>query len=174
VPCARVPRQRAAPLRGQAQGLRRAHVKHRTPLDARPADRLDAELLGFVGGRLHDAYVWEGAPALQRTLDMRFTRFTLVDPERGERLTCDVRLRFAAPGGAAGRLVAGAAIVESKSRAGGATADRALHGLGVRPIAGCSKYCLGVGQTYPQVKSNSFRPLLRHYFEVDHGLLAAG
>jgi len=103
---------------------------------------------------------------------MRFTRVTLVDPAKGERLTCDVQLGFVAPDGAAGRLVPAAAIIESKSRCGAATADRELRALGVRPIAGCSKYCLGVGQTYAQARSNVFRPLLRRYFEPESGARA--
>lgn len=151
-------------------------VKHRTALAGGPIDRLDAPLLDFVSGHLRDAYAWPDAPAFQPTLDMRFTRITLVDLARAERLTCDLQLGFTAPDGVAGRLVAGAAIVESKSRSGVASADRALRELGARPIVGCSKYCLGVGQTYANVRSNTFRPLLRRYFEPAvgaHAVLAA-
>lgn len=34
-----------------------------------------------------------------------------------------------------------------------------------RPVLGCSKYCLGMGFTRPELKDNRFRPLLRRYFE---------
>jgi hypothetical protein len=101
--------------------------------------------------------------ALQPVLDMRFRRMTLVAPEREERLTCDVELVFDGPGGEAARLVAGAVILESKSRTGAALADHVLRALGVLPVRGCSKYCLGIASTHPGVVTNPFRPLLRRY-----------
>jgi hypothetical protein len=106
------------------------------------------------------------ADGLRPVLEMRFLRMTLVAPAREERLTCDVELAFAAPGGAAARLVDGAVILESKSRTGAALADRVLHGLGARPVAGCSKYCLGIAATHPGVVTNPFRPLLRRHVEA--------
>jgi len=141
-------------------------VKHRTEFGDGPLDHLDGPLLEFLQGHLRDAYGRELAAALEPTLTMSFTRITLVSPERCERLTCDLQLSFRAPDGSGGALAGDSAIVESKSRRGGATADRELRALGVRPLSGCSKYCIGVGLTYPLVKRNSFLPLLRRYFEV--------
>jgi hypothetical protein len=141
-------------------------VKHRTELGDGPLDHLEEPQLEFLRARLRDAYARELGAELAPTLSMSFTRITLVDPKRGERLTCDLQLRFAAPGGAGGALAPDAAIVESKSRGGAATADRELRALGVRPIAGCSKYCIGVGLTYPRVKRNLSLPLLRRYFHA--------
>jgi hypothetical protein len=141
-------------------------VKHRTELGEGPLDHLDAPQLEFLRSRLRDAYARELGAALAPTLSMSFTRITLVDPERCERLTCDLQLSFAAPDGSGGALAPDAAIVESKSRSGSATADRELRALGVRPIAGCSKYCIGVGLTYPRVKRNLSLPLLRRYFHT--------
>jgi hypothetical protein len=92
---------------------------------------------------------------------MRFERMTLVAPERGERLTCDVGLLFEDRA----RLAAGAVILESKSRTGAALADAVLRRLGVRPAAGCSKYCLGIALTRPGVTANPYRRLLRRHFE---------
>jgi hypothetical protein len=152
-------------------------VKHRTEFGEGPLDHLDGPLLEFLQQRLRDAYARELAATLEPTLSMCFTRITLVDPERCERLTCDVQLSFTAPDGSGGALAPDAAIVESKSRRGAAVADRELRALGVRPISGCSKYCIGVGLTYPLVKRNSFLPLLRRYFEVGgraHAHMAAG
>jgi VTC domain len=153
-------------------------VKHRTELGAGPLDHLDGPQLEFLRERLRDAYARELGAALAPTLSMSFTRITLVDAERGERLTCDLGLRFAAPGGSGGALAPDTAIVESKSRSGSATADRELRALGVRPIGGCSKYCIGVGLTYPRVKRNLSLPLLRRHFHAgatDHArALAAG
>ena len=141
-------------------------VKHRTELGGGPLDRLEEPQLEFLRAHLREAYARELGAELAPTLSMSFTRITLVDPERCERLTCDLQLRFAAPGGAGGALVPDAAIVESKSRGGAATADRELRALGARPIAGCSKYCIGVGLTYPRVNRNLSLPLLRRYFYV--------
>ena len=45
-------------------------------------------------------------------------------------------------------------------------ADLVLRALGVRPLAGCSKYCIGVGLTYPRMKRNLSLPLLRRYFDA--------
>jgi hypothetical protein len=153
-------------------------VKHRTELGAGPLDQLDGPQLEFLRDRLRDAYARELGADLAPALSMSFTRITLVYPERCERLTCDLDLRFAAPGGAGGALAPGTAIVESKSRSGAATADRELRALGVRPIAGCSKYCVGVGLTYPRVKRNLSLPLLRRHFHTgpaEHArALAAG
>ena len=133
----------------------------------RPLDHLDGPQLEFLRAHLRDAYARELGAELAPTLSMSFTRITLVDPERCERLTCDLQLRFAAPDGSGGALAPDAAIVESKSRSGAATADRELRALGVRPIAGCSKYCIGVGLTYPRVKRNLSLPLLRRYFHTE-------
>jgi VTC domain len=144
-------------------------VKHRTEFGEGPLDRLDAALLEFLQRHLRDAHARELGAPLAPTLSMDFTRITLVDPERCERLTCDLQLRFRAPDGSGGALAGDAAIVESKSRHGAATADRELRALGVRPAAGCSKYCIGVGLTYPRVKRNAFLPLLRRYFETGGG-----
>jgi VTC domain len=141
-------------------------IKHRTEFGEGPLDHLDGPLLEFLQERLREAYAREVAGALEPSLSVGFTRITLVDPDRCERLTCDFQLSFRAPDGSAGALCGDAAIVESKSRHGATTADRALRALGVRPISGCSKYCIGVGLTYPGVKRNSFLPLLRRYFEV--------
>jgi len=159
------------------QGFGRT-VKHRTELGEGPLDHLDEPRLEFLRMHLRAAYARELGAELAPTLSMSYTRVTLVDTERCERLTCDLNLRFTAPDGSGGALAPDAAIVESKSLRGAATADRELRALGVRPIAGCSKYCLGVGLTYPRVKRNSFLPLLRRYFQTGGGaharVMAAG
>ena len=141
-------------------------VKHRTELGDGPLDRLDGPQLEFLRAHLRDAYARDLTAEFAPALSMSFTRITLVDTERRERLTCDVGLSFAAPGGSGGALDPDAAIVESKSLGGHAGADRALRALGVRPIAGCSKYCIGVGLTYPRVKRNPSLPLLRRHFHA--------
>jgi hypothetical protein len=135
-------------------------VKRRLSLDA-PVTALDGRLLAFV-----HAASGRDAGGLVPALRMVFERVTLVAPERGERVTCDVSLAFTAPDGGAARLVAGGVIVESKSRTGAGIADAALRSLGVRPVCRCSKYGLGIALTRSGVVSNPYRPLLRRHFEM--------
>lgn len=145
------------------KGDRGQTVKHRAVVDG-TVDPLDPALLAFVRARVRDAYGREPG-ALEETLRMRFERMTLVAPDRGERLTCDIGLAFEGPDGAAGRLAAGTAIMESKSRNGAALADAMLRSLGARPVSGCSKYALGIAVTRPGVKANPYLTLLRRHFE---------
>jgi len=153
----------ATVLEVKARGARGATVKSRLALPE-PVAALDLALLGFVRARVREACGREPGGALEPVLDMRFERMTLVAPERGERLTCDVGLVFAGRGQRA-RLTAGAVILESKSRTGAALADAVLRGLGARPVAGCSKYGLGIALTRPGVTANPYRRLLRRHFE---------
>jgi hypothetical protein len=147
-------------LEVKRKGARGETLKRRLPLEAPPA-ALDGELRAFVlASGAHDA--GELRPALR----MSFERMTLVAPQRGERLTCDVGLAFTAPDGGAARIVAGGVIVESKSRRGAALADAALRSLGARPVTGCSKYGLGIALTRAGVVTNPYRRLLRRHFEV--------
>ena len=152
-------------LEVKVRGARGTTVKHRVALPE-PVSALEGSLLAFLHERVRDACGRDPGDALDPVLRMRFERVTLVAPERGERLTCDVGLAFESPGGASARLVAGAVIVESKSRTGAALADATLRSLGARPVVGCSKYCLGVALTRPGVTTNPYRRLLRRHFEV--------
>lgn len=148
------------------KGPRGRTLKRRIPIEAPTPGPLADPALGFLRaclagyGRTVDAAM---APALS----MSYHRTTVASPERGERLTCDVGLRVAGADGAAGRLREGFAIVESKSATGRARADRALLALGARPVTDCSKYCVGIGLTRPQVRGNRFHPLLRRYFVLE-------
>ena len=138
------------------KGLRGRTVKHRMPHDGH---ELSEAAIAFLREHLGREPGGPLAPALAVT----YSRVTLV--AAGERLTCDFDLAFEGPGGAGGRLDAGAAIVESKSLRGNALADRALRELGHRPETACSKYCLGVALTRA-VAANPLRPLLRRHFRA--------
>ena len=151
------------------KGLRGRTVKHRMDYDPACRDELSGAALAFLRERLAAAYGHEPDPGLIAALSVAYTRVTLASPERGERLTCDFDLVLRAPGGASGRLAPGVVIVESKSPRGDALADRLLRELGVRPVSGCSKYCLGIGATRPGARSNALRPLLRRHFEISQG-----
>jgi hypothetical protein len=142
------------------KGPRGRTVKHRMPCD-RP--ELTPPALAFLRARLLEAYGRPPEPGLAEALVVEYTRITLADVARGERLTCDLGLRFRAPDGAVAVLAPGTAVVESKSSGGSAPADRALRALGARPEGRCSKYCVGIAATRPQVKANALRPLLRRH-----------
>jgi hypothetical protein len=144
------------------KGPRGRTVKHRMAYDRARRDELSAPALAFVRECLGRAPDDDLRPALA----VAYTRVTLCAPRLGERVTCDFDLAFSAPDGASGRLAEDRVIVESKSARGNATADRALRALGARPETGCSKYCLGVGFTRPDVKSNTMRRLLRRHFRA--------
>ena len=142
------------------KGLRGRTVKHRMAHDGH---ELSDAAIAFLRECLDLAYGLAPGGGLRPALAVAYTRVTLAAPELGERLTCDFDLTFEGPGGAAGRLDPGMAIVESKSARGNALADRALRALGHRPQPACSKYCLGVALTRA-VAGNPLRPLLRRHF----------
>jgi VTC domain len=145
------------------KGLRGRTVKHRLAYDAGLHGSVSAEALEFVQRTVHEAY-GRSPQQLRPVLHMRYRRTTLVDLRGCERLTCDTELRFHGDDGANGALQDGVVILESKSRDGAGLADRLLHSLGNRPAEACSKYCLGVGMTRPDVRANPFRPMLRQWF----------
>jgi len=146
------------------KGPRGRTVKHRMPYEEGLHGSVSPEALVFLRDRLWLAYRRMPGAELGPTLEMAFTRLTLVDVALGERLTCDFDLAFAGAAGRAGRLADGVVILESKSARGGARADRVLRELGARPVEACSKYCLGIGMTRPDVRVNPFRRLLTRWF----------
>ena len=146
------------------KGLRGRTIKFRMPYDQALRDELSEPALAFLRDCLERSYGLPPDGVLRPALAVAYTRVTLVGP--GERVTCDFDLAFSAPDGNSGRLAPGMAIVETKSERGSAAADRALRALGARPEGGCSKYCLGIGWTRPDVKSNPLRPLLRRHFQM--------
>ena len=150
---------RAYAFEVKLKGLRGRTVKHRMAHDSH---ELTDAAIAFLRDCLDAAYGRPPDHRLGPALTVAYTRVTLAAPELGERVTCDFDLTFSGPGGAAGRLDPGMAIVESKSARGNAVADRALRALGHRPEPGCSKYCLGVALTRA-VAGNPLRPLLRHF-----------
>jgi len=145
------------------KGRRGRTVKHRMEYDGH---ELSGAAVAFLRECLDRAYGFAPGGGLRPALAVAYTRVSLAAPQLGERVTCDFDLTFEGPGGAAGRLDPGMAIVESKSDRGNARADRVLRELGHRPQADCSKYCLGVALTRP-VSGNPLRPLLRRHFRAE-------
>ena len=148
------------------KGPRGRTVKHRMDYDRTQRHELTEPALAFLSDCLERSYGRSPDAQLQPALAVAYTRVTLAAPGRKERLTCDFDLSFSAPDGASGMLAADRVIVESKSGRGNAIADRELRQLGARPERVCSKYCLGVGFTNPDVQSNRLRPLLRRHFRA--------
>jgi hypothetical protein len=155
------------------KGARGRTIKYRMPYADALHGTLSSEAVRFLELHLLREYARGPGDGLVRSLDMSFRRLTLADLERGERLTADFGLVFASdPGGAAGRLVDGAVILESKSLRGVARADRELRALGARHVEACSKYCLGIGMTRPELPANPFRRLLGRWFVPVQGRAA--
>jgi hypothetical protein len=148
------------------KGPRGQTVKHRMDYDRMRRDELTEPALAFLSDCLERSYGRPPDVQLRPALAVAFTRVTLAAPGLRERLTCDFDLSFSAPDGTSGMLAADRVIVESKSARGNAIADRELRELGARPERSCSKYCLGVGFTNPDVRSNRLRPLLRRHFRA--------
>lgn len=107
------------------------------------------------------------------TVQMTFSRLTLVDLAAGKRMTVDTGLRYQLADGSSFALAPGTAIVESKSASGSAGIDRRARELGVRPV-NCSKYCVGVALTRPDAaRGNDFLRLARRHFDRESGALHA-
>ncbi len=140
------------------KGPRGRTVKHAMPCVG--GDALTAQEAAFLDAHLLEAYGRVVARELAPTLTATCRRATIVDPARGERLTCDLAVAF----DATAQLDPGLAILECKSARGLSAADRALRDLGVRPVERCSKYLLGMALTTGDLRDNDLRPLLRRYF----------
>ena len=147
------------------KGARGRTVKHRMDYDRRHRGELSEAALAFLRECVQRSYGRAPDGRLRPALLVAYTRVTLAAPALGERLTLDFDLAYTGPDGVRGRLAPGAVILESKSVHGGAAADRALRALDVRPVADCSKYCLGVALTHVDVRANPLRPLLSRHFE---------
>lgn len=147
-------------------------VKRRLALDCSQHGRLTPEARTFLETELDRAYGCVAPGALEPALVTVYRRLTLVSRDRRERVTCDVELELSAPAGQASRLRPGRVLLETKSAVGNGLADRLLQRLGARPVASCSKYCLGVALAHPDVVDNRFRPLLRRHFENSTSVLA--
>ena len=141
----------------KTKGLRGATVKHRREQPMADADVLTPANLQFTARVLAEEY-GQQVPELAPVLRNAYRRATLVDPVDGERVTCDVDLRYADAQG----VVHGPdmVIVETKSADGRGISDAALAALNIRPVS-MSKYCLGVATLNPQLPANKWSRLLK-------------
>lgn len=99
---------------------------------------------------------------LQPTLRTTYWRTTLLCRHRPVRITCDIDLTCETDH----RRVLGPddrILVEVKSPREYDPVDRRLSRLGVRPQT-MSKYCLGLAMLRPDLKSNTWHPVLKRHF----------
>lgn len=135
-------------------------VKKRLPYAPEKFGRLDEEALAFVH-HVYRALYGECFPyELQRVIDMRYVRMTLVAKEGGERMTIDSRLRFYDLGSYYA-VDDDQFILETKSARGNGIADRVLRMLHQHPTKHCSKYCAATALLNRDTKKNRFLPALR-------------
>jgi VTC domain len=135
-------------------------IKKRLPHDPAKYGRLDTAARDFVQTCFHDLYGVDFPYELNRTLDMRYQRITLVAKQGGERMTIDNGLQFYNDASAQS-LSKGIFIVETKSANGNGIADKILRSLHRHPTKHCSKYCAGTAMLQTSFKTNNFRQALR-------------
>jgi hypothetical protein len=154
------------------KGGRGETIKRRLELDAEEHGLLTSPAFGFLERELQETYGARPPTPLVPALSTFYRRLTLVGRENSERLTFDFELKFAG-NDREYSIQPGRVLLETKSDVGAGNANRAAGGanralrrLGVRPVQSCSKYCLGVALTHPELRNNPFRPLIRHHFDA--------
>lgn len=140
-------------------GARGETVKERYPYPLADRRTLDAGARELVDQRLAGLVP---VASLGPVLTTAYQRATLVDPARGNRVTCDVALAFSGRGRTTG-VLDGFVLLESKTVGAESSVDRALRALGSRPLA-LSKYCVGMAVLDPALPANRWNRELRAYF----------
>jgi hypothetical protein len=128
------------------KGPRDRTVKAQLPYSLADRTHITPLARAFLVDRLEKAY-GQSAPRLAARVTTLYRRTTLVDLDRGTRLTCDVDLAYIGNG----RRAVGPSqyvLVESKGVAPHRDADATLRRLGLRPIQ-MSKYCVAVALLFP-------------------------
>lgn len=139
-------------------------VKRRLAIDPPDHGSLTEPAHVFLDGVLRREYKFPAPADLAPVLRTTYSRITLASRSGAERLTCDFDLAFETRDGEH-CILPERVLLETKSRAGNARADRLLRRLGVQSVGSCSKYCLGVALAYPSLPDNEFRRLLRGHFD---------
>ncbi len=144
----------------KVKGQRGMTEKHRMPYDAADLGGLTAVAKEFVSTIYSGHYGKEFNYDLQRGLDIRYRRITLVAKKGGERMTIDTDLRFCFAGQKL-ELGTDRFIVETKSQLGRGFADKSLQSIGSRSTKKCSKYCVGMAALGLVERHNRFLPTMR-------------
>ncbi|MGV9011907.1 MAG: polyphosphate polymerase domain-containing protein [Flavobacteriales bacterium] len=126
--------------------------KRRTPLQEFP-ERLAGEHQAFAIQHSHST--GHLGPVLGNT----FHRLTLVHRERLERLTIDMDIAFSLQGTA--KEMPGLCVAELKEgRTGHGSPFSAIMRRWAVPPVSFSKYCVGTALMHPDIKRNTFKPVL--------------
>jgi hypothetical protein len=143
------------------KGRREQTIKARLPYPVADRTQINPQAQAFLADQLREAY-GQPLPQLAATLTTAYRRTTLVDLQRGTRLTCDVELTCR--GG--GKVAVGLSrhvLVETKLPVRHGDADIALRSLGLRPVE-MSKYCVAVALLHPGIRRNPWHRMLLCYF----------
>jgi VTC domain len=143
------------------KGRREQTIKARLPYPVADRTHINPQAQAFLADQLREAY-GQPPPRLAARLTTAYRRTTLVDLQRGTRLTCDVDLTCR--GG--GMLAVGLSrhvLVETKLPVRHGDADIALRSLGLRPVE-MSKYRVAVALLHPGIRRNPWHRTLLRYF----------
>jgi len=143
------------------RGRREQTVKARLPYPVADRAHINGQAQAFLADQLREAY-GQPAPQLAAKVTTAYRRTTLVDLQRGTRLTCDVDLTC----GGGGKVAVGLSrhvLVETKLPGRHGDADIALRSLGLRPVE-MSKYCVAVALLHPGIRRNPWHRTLQRYF----------
>jgi hypothetical protein len=141
-------------------GGRGETVKERYPYPVAARHGLDADARALAHSRVGHLVA---AGSLREVLTTAYRRATLVDQALGNRVTCDIDLRFEDPDGGRFGPLEGYAVLESKTVGPASPVDRALHRMGSRPTS-LSKYCVGMAVLDPRLPANRWNRELRTHF----------
>jgi hypothetical protein len=142
-------------------GSRDQTIKAQLPYRITDRTRMTPRARAFLARQLDQAH-GQPTPQLSARVATSYQRTTLVDLQRGTRLTCDVDLVCIG----SGRRAVGPAhhvLVESKSVEPHGGPDVLLRRLGLRPVQ-ISKYCIAVALLFSAVRSNPWHRTLHRYF----------
>lgn len=143
------------------KGRREQTIKARLPYPVADRTHINPQAQAFLADQLREAY-GQPAPQLAAKVTTAYRRTTLVDLQRGTRLTCDVDLTCAGGGNVAVGL-SRHVLVETKLPERHGDADIALRSLGLRPVE-MSKYCVAVALLHPGLRRNPWHRTLQRYF----------
>jgi len=123
------------------------------------------EMMEFAGNPEACAYLarhsWFTVGDLRPTLETRFTRITLVNPDLTERLTIDTRLGFRNFRTGQAASLQDAVIIELKQDGRARSQMRSIFlDHRIKPMR-VSKYCIGITLTEPAAKSGRFKVKVR-------------
>jgi VTC domain len=131
-------------------------IKKRHRCSSLDVSELDEEQKCFIGFCYRELYGEALPMTFVPSLNMTYKRSTLVAKAGGERLTVDNSLTFWREKSTIS-IPENRYVIETKSRNGNGIADQILRALHQHPINKCSKYCVGLALTSPDLTSNNFK-----------------